>query len=150
MSALAEIIPEKRRSRLRINLQDYNDNPFEGQNIVRTTVVEVIDHTSPVQIDSGRIMMCFQNLRAKDHKYYFYVLSKLERNDIPIKIDMQELRAFAMDRTRQVCQEGLDRLIVHGLIFRVEKRKGCYIVNPAYAWKGNRMDYIDTDSLPIV
>lgn len=150
MSALAQSIPEKRHSRLRINLQDYNESPFEGQNIVRKTVVEVCDPTSPVQIDSGRIMMCFQNLRAKDHKYYFYILSKLERNDIAIKIDMQELRAFAMDRTRQVCQEGIDRLVVHGLIFRVEHRKGCYLVNPAYAWKGNRFDYLDIDSLPLV
>jgi len=150
MSSLPQISPEKRRSKLKINLKDYNDSPFEGQNIVRRTVLEVCDPTSPVQIDSGRIMMCFQSLRAKDHKYYFYVLSKLERNDIPIKIDMQDLKAFAMDRSREVCQQGLERLVVQGLIFRVEHRRACYIVNPAYAWKGNRFDYINTDSLPIV
>jgi hypothetical protein len=129
---------------LSINPSDYPFHPdLTPKNQFRRAFV-AIDETSPVQIDSTRLMVCFEALRAKDHKYYFYILSKLITNDLPIHVNLQEMRKYTKDRTYQMGQHGLNRLVKQGLLFRLENRNSQYIVNPVYAWKGNRLDYLDT------
>lgn len=149
MSAIKERKDKSGLFTLRVNPNDYYSNEaLTPKNNLRR-VISAIDNTNPVMVDSARIMSCFHGLRAKDHKYYFYMLSQLERNDKPITVNMGNMREFTQDRLIEAVWQGLDRLVAQGLLFRVPLRKATFLVNPVYAWKGNRLDYLDTDSLPL-
>ncbi len=97
-------------------------------------------------MDAARIAPVFGGLRAKDHKYYFYILARLISNDLAIKCDHKHMRDELGDNTVQMVAAGIDRLVQSGLIFRAPHRKGEYIVNPVFAWKGNQLDYLDLSS----
>lgn len=133
-----------------IRLEDYANDPILAPlSDVRRTLTP-IDNTNVVQTDPARLMLVFAQLRAKDFKYYFYVLARLERNDKPIRISIADMREQLKEKWKEQVYQALTRLCVVGLLFKVEAKFEQYLVNPAYAWKGNRFDYLDTDSLPII
>lgn len=139
-----------KRYKLNINPADYGLDPRYGANIELQQAQVFVDGTSAVNVDCARLMQCFQVLRSKDFKYYYYILSKLVRNDEAIKIDFKEMREFSKDKLYQSIHQGIGRLITQGLIIRAPHRNACFLVNPLFAWKGNRADYINVSALPVV
>ncbi|MCE7039193.1 hypothetical protein [Dyadobacter sp. CY312] len=128
---------------LNINPKDYANHPDYSPFSVFRRVETLVDDTEPVQVDSMRLMLCFQDLLSKDFKYYFYVLGMLKANNIPIPVDLSEMRKFTKDKYTSVTFRGLERCVKQGLLFKVPNRTSQYLVNPVFAWKGNRLDYLD-------
>lgn len=136
--------------RLNLNLSDFNNHPVNAPiSSIRREIIAV-DSLDPVKVDSMRIAAVFQNIRAKDFKYYFHVLGLLESNDRPITVNMREMRLLYSDKWLTDVAKGLHRLVAAGLLFKLEGKKETYIVNPVYAWKGDRLQYINTDELPLL
>jgi len=136
--------------RLNLKLEDFYCNAdIAPISAIRKEIV-VMDSIEPVKVDAMRVAPVFQNLRAKDFKYYFYVLGLLEANDRPITINMQVMRVLMSDKWLTDVAKGLTRLVAAGLLFKMEGKKQTYIVNPVYAWKGDRLQYFNTDDLPLI
>lgn len=121
---------------------------YTPKNTPHRTIVLKDDNIYP-QIDCIRLIPVIHNLRVRDHKYYFYALSQLERNDIPVHVPMESLRALLQEKYTSEIYKAFDRLCKAGLLFKQPFKRSMYFVNPAYAWKGNRADYLDISTLPL-
>lgn len=133
----------KTRYKLFINPDEYSSTHLNPTFAPLRAEIILIDHTQPVYIDTTRIMTKFDALRAKDFKYYFYLLNLLVRNDEVIRPDQYKMRNDLKDKYVQNVADGIKRLVQQGLIFAPPNTRGSYLINPAYAWKGNRLDYLD-------
>lgn len=131
---------------------DLNDYPNPAEYTPKTGPQRTIvlkDETVYPQLDTMRLIAALQHVRARDHKYYYYILTVLVRNDIPIQVPMQELRGLFKEKYTDSIYRGYDRLCQAGLLIKQPNRRSTYFVNPAYAWKGNRADYLDISTLPL-
>lgn len=143
MPGIVSVGASKNDYKLNIDATLYEKDLFlAGKSKLQRVQIHV-DLSTPAFIDSERIMRVFNRLRAKDFKYYFYILDKMERNDRAVFVDQKHMRDFLGDNKVQTVAAGIDRLVQQGLLFRPENTRGRYIVNPVYAWKGNRLDYLD-------
>lgn len=133
---------------LKINPADYANHPEFSPISAFRRIQTAVDDTEPVQVDAMRLMLCFHDLLSRDFKYYFYVLGMLKANNIPVPVDLSAMRSFTKDKYTSVTFRGLERLVKQGLLFKVPNRTSLYLVNPVYAWKGNRLDYLDTSAFP--
>lgn len=133
----------KESYRLSIDATQYHKNPFPGAENSLQRVISYRDDTNPVQMDSARVMRVFHAIRSKDFKYYFYILAKLERNDKAVFVSFHDMRVVLGDKTVSSVKSGIATLVREGLLIVPENTRGRYIVNPVYAWKGNRLDYLD-------
>lgn len=131
---------------LKINPAEYTRNERIAPISAFRRVISYKDDTEPVQMDSARIAPLFHGIRSRDFKYYFYIISRLVRNDLAIKCPHKEMRDELGDPSCDTVAQGIVRLVQAGLIFPAPHRRGEYLVNPAYAWKGNRLDYLDLSS----
>lgn len=136
----------KKEYDLHINVKDYDCDPILAPFSAFRKVISYIDDTEPVHIDSTRIMAVFSTLHTGDAKYYFYMLGLLVRNDIPIVCEAGTMRDHFKIKWREVVSRGIERLLKHGLIFKAPNTRGKYLINPVYAWKGNRLDYLNLEA----
>ncbi len=150
MQAITQRYDGSKLWNLNIKLSEhYNDPVYAPISALRQEFLPV-DYTNTVQIDSARLMLVFANIRAKDFKYYFYMLSLLERNDKPVKVVINDMRVILKDRLREQTSQGVNRLVAVGLLLRVESKQSLFFINPVYAWRGNRFDYLDLSELEVI
>lgn len=128
---------------LKFNPEHYSNDPILAPISAFSRVISYKDDTQPVNIDSARLMLTKSPLRIGDYHTYFYILSKLERNDLIINVTAREIYRALSFTSRERAAESLTRLRRAGLIVQMEENTGKYIVNPLFAWKGNRLDYLD-------
>lgn len=146
---MAEITPKGNSNTLytlRMNVTEYGTSPSNAPKPALRRVISYQDDTIPTQVDSERLMEAFRGLRAGDFKYYFYILGHMERNDKAVHCRPTDMLRFFGEKHRSHISQALIRLIQVGLIFRAPRSAGKYIVNPVFAWKGNRLDYLDLSS----
>lgn len=143
MPGIVSVGASKDNYNISIDATLYDNDAFVDGNSGLQRVISYVDVSIPTQVDSIRLMRVFNVLRSKDFKYYFYILDKLERNNKAVFIDQRDMRDKLGDNSVQLVSKGIERLIQQGLLFRPENTRGRYIVNPVYAWKGNRLDYLD-------
>jgi len=131
---------------LSYDIRDYENDPIHAPLNAFRKVVSYVDDTEPVKIDSARLMRVLSGLRVKDFKYYYYIINLLNRNDEPIYANHKEMRDYFKDPYVQTVSSAIDRLVKQGLIQRAPRLRGWYFINPVYAWKGNRLDYLNLDA----
>ena len=137
-------------NRLKVNLNDYyQDDEHTPKNRVRKEI-RIIDDTEYVSIDSARLMQIYEAIRPKDMRFYFYILTQLTDNEIPIKLPFLEMRNYFKLRWIDDVRDAIERLERAGLLFKTNDKSGRYRVNPAFAWIGDRTRYIDPDSLELM
>lgn len=146
MPEIGQLGNAKKQYTLQINPADYTINANLAPISAFKRVISYEDDTDPINVDPMRLAPVFAGIRAKDFKYYFYMLAHLVRNDLPVKANHREMRELYNDKSHRVVENAIERLVQSGLIFRAPHRRGEYIVNPVFAWKGNRLDYLDLSS----
>ena len=149
MSAIKQQGDSKKLFVCNFDLNDYPNPPEYTPKFNPQRAIVLRDDTIYPQVDTMRLIAALQLVRARDHKYYYYVLAELVTNDIPVRVPMQDLRALFKEKYTDSIYRGYDRLCQAGLLFKQPNRKAAYFVNPAFAWKGNRADYLDISTLPL-
>ena len=150
MREIIQIRDGSGRYRLRIDPANYHHDDTLAPLSTFRRVVSAVDDTKPISVDALRLSRCFSGLRSKDFKYYFYIVGKLEENELPVFINLREACNYCGDRTASIGTDAINRLIKEGLLFRVPHKRGEYLINPTYAWRGDRMQYLDTESFMLV
>ena len=129
-----------------VDVKEYQDEPVNGSFSAFRAVKTYVDDTNPVHIDSERLERVSGSLYKGDSMYYFYMLGRMVKNNIPVYANHGEMRDHFGVKYRVTVSISVERLIRAGLIFKVEGRRTAYLINPVYAWKGNRLDYLDKSS----
>lgn len=138
----------KHPRKLQVNIQDYQKSSILAPFPLISAVISYKDDTEPVQLDSMRLAFAISGVKSYDIKYYFYILGIMRTNDVPIVISHAELKAEFKVKYRQEVTNSIERLVQAGLLFTLPREKTTYIVNPVYAWKGNRFNYLNLSALP--
>ena len=150
MSSVIKNKPERLTNKLKINPHDYfqNDDKTPKRAIRREIVI--VDSTTPVKIDSARLMQVFEVITPRDLQYYFYILSMLEDTEQPIAVSHFDMRIFFKIKYVEQVAQAMKRLELAGLLFKLPRKAAQYIVNPAFAWIGDRTQYFDANSLELM
>jgi hypothetical protein len=147
MSEISLVGTKGRHYKLSVNLRDYRNDPFFDPKTAPYRTISYKDDKEYVKIDSIALATVFNKLRVKDFKYYFFMLERLVRNDEPVFVPHREMRLALGDNSVQTVSQAIARLAAEGLIIPEPKGRGKYFINPAFAWKGNRLEYLDLGAL---
>lgn len=150
MDSITRKYGEKGRYTIKVDLANHYNDPIIAPISAIRKQQTIVDDTNPVNFDAARLALLFVYLRAKDFKYYFYIVARMTTNDRPVKVTSNEMRIALKEKYLSAVGAALSRLVTIGLLFKVEGKFEQYLINPAYAWRGNRIDYINTDNLPVV
>lgn len=132
-----------------VNLFDYYSNQIHPP-VYRTEiecVEQIVDDTNTLQIDQDTLYNVLFGCNRFSIKMFFYLCHRMTNNRMPITVKSSEIRLQALrTSSRAIFCRSKSELIRAGLITSTGKHT--YYVNPAYAWKGDRKQYIDLDNIP--
>ena len=142
MAEVTRVRTNKRLYNLSYNPAEYFRTPFGDPLQPFRQQIILVDDTEPVLLDSERLSYVFMALNAKDYAVYFHLLTKLRYNNVPVEVDIQEIRSKYKIKWQAQIGKTLQRLCREGLIHHISDARGLYLINPVYAWKGNRIEYL--------
>lgn len=106
---------------------------------------------SQVTIDTKTLYDTVKGITPVAYRIYMSLLTRLERNDLPCVASIADLKSeFNHLKKSTKVFLAMKELESVRLVFRTKGKYNDFYINPLFAWTGDRRQYFDESTLPLI